>query len=64
MTLLWGLVEVLARILWMPSLLLHESAMIRDHICPSSNKGGCLLTHPKVTAMIRDQVCISQKEDV
>ena len=29
----------------MPSHLLHESAMIRDQVCSSSNKGGCLLTH-------------------
>ena len=42
----WGLVEVLARILWTPSHLLHESAMIRDQVCPSSNDEGCLLTHP------------------
>ena len=30
----------------MPSHLLHELAMRRDQVCPSSNKGGCLLTHP------------------
>ena len=30
----------------MPSHLLHDSAMIRDQVCPSSNKGGCFLTHP------------------
>ena len=30
----------------MPSHLLHESAMIRDQVCSSSNKGGCLITHP------------------
>ena len=29
----------------MPSLLLHESAMRRDQVRPSSNKGGCLITH-------------------
>ena len=44
--LLWGLVKVATQILWMPSHLLHESAMIRDQVCPSSNKEGCLLTHP------------------
>ena len=46
LALLWGLVEVLAQILWTPSHLLHESSLIRDHVCPSSNKEGCLLTHP------------------
>ena len=30
----------------MPYHLLHGSAMIRDQVCSSSNKGGCLLTHP------------------
>ena len=43
---LWGLVEVLVRILRTPSHLLYESAMIRDQVCFISNKGGCLLTHP------------------
>ena len=43
---LWGLVEVLVRILWMPSHLLYESAMIKDQVCPNSNKERCLLTHP------------------
>ena len=43
---LWGCFKVLARILWMPSHLLHESAILRDQVCPSSNKEGCLLAHP------------------
>ena len=30
----------------MPSYLLHEPAMTRDQVCPSSNKEGCLLAHP------------------
>ena len=30
----------------MPSRLLHESAMRRDQVSPSSNKGGCFITHP------------------
>ena len=42
----WDLVEVLARIPWTPSHLLHESAVIRDQVCLSSNKERCLLTHP------------------
>ena len=46
LTLLWGLVEIVARILWKPSHLLHESAMIRAQVCPNSYKEGCLLKHP------------------
>ena len=38
LALLWGLVEVLAWILWTPSNLLHESAVIRDQVCPSRKK--------------------------
>ena len=38
-------VASLTQILCSPSHLLHKSAMIRDQVCPSSNKEGCLLTH-------------------
>ena len=38
--------RILTQGLRTPSHLLHESAMRRDQICPSSNKEGCLITHP------------------
>ena len=41
-----GLVEVLARMQLTPSLLLHESDVLRDQVCPSSKKEGCFITQP------------------
>ena len=41
--------EVLARILRTTSQLLHDSAMRRDQVCPSSNKARCFITHPLFT---------------
>ena len=32
--------------MWTPSHFLHVSAILRDEVCPSSNKGGCFVTHP------------------
>ena len=41
--------EILTRILWTPSHLLHESAVLRDQVYSSSNKGGCFVIHPLFT---------------
>ena len=38
--------EVLTSTLQTPSHLLHASVILRDQVCPSTNKGGCFVTHP------------------
>ena len=37
--------EILTWMLQMPSHLPHESTILRDQVCHSSNKGGCFVTH-------------------
>ena len=41
---------LLTLILWTPSHLLHESDILRDQVCPSSNKRGCFDMHPLFAA--------------
>ena len=44
---------------WVHPSFCMSQAIRKDQVCPSSNKGGCLIPHPLLAIYIRDLICLT-----